>query len=76
MVNSITYQRMQDAMDQLKKVDLALVNVLLLSSKPTISQPEQIEFYDDSLNQSQKDAITFCIQTNELGLIHGPPGLL
>jgi superfamily I DNA and/or RNA helicase len=74
MVNSITYQRMQDAMESLKTIDSHLFRVLLLESKPTIGPPSTLQFFDDSLNASQKDAIAFCVQTNELGLIHGPPG--
>lgn len=33
-----------------------------------------LKFYNKNLNESQIDAIEFCLQTNELGLIHGPPG--
>jgi ATP-dependent RNA/DNA helicase IGHMBP2 len=33
-----------------------------------------LKFYNKNLNSSQIDAIEFCLQTNELGLIHGPPG--
>jgi len=33
-----------------------------------------LKFYNKNLNDSQIDAIEFCLQTNELGLIHGPPG--
>jgi DNA polymerase alpha-associated DNA helicase A len=74
MVNSITYQRMQDAMERLKKVDSYLVRVLLTQANPTISDSQPIEFFDDTLNDAQKSAIAFCLKTNELGMIHGPPG--
>ena len=33
-----------------------------------------LKFYNKNLNSSQLDSIEFCLQSNELGLIHGPPG--
>lgn len=33
-----------------------------------------LRFYHKNLNESQIDAIEFCLQSNELALIHGPPG--
>lgn len=33
-----------------------------------------LKFYNQNLNQSQIEAIEFCLQSNELALIHGPPG--
>jgi ATP-dependent RNA/DNA helicase IGHMBP2 len=33
-----------------------------------------LNLYNTNLNQSQVDAIRYCLDCNELGLIHGPPG--
>jgi len=33
-----------------------------------------LKFFNKNLNDSQIDAIEFCLQSNELALIHGPPG--
>ena len=33
-----------------------------------------LKFFNKNLNESQIDAIEFCLQSNELALIHGPPG--
>jgi hypothetical protein len=53
-----------------------LVNVLLgqtrLSSPETLK--DKIEFFDETLNQSQKNAVEFALSSPEIALIHGPPG--
>ncbi|WVW84202.1 hypothetical protein I302_106232 [Kwoniella bestiolae CBS 10118] len=48
---------------------------------PTISQVESeepktgdVEWFDQNLNDSQKDAIRFCLRAENVGCIHGPPG--
>lgn len=35
---------------------------------------EKLKFYNSNLNDSQKAAVKFCLDANELALIHGPPG--
>ena len=44
----------------------------------TARSPQQaiddIKFFDDGLNPSQKEAIKFCLESQEVGCIHGPPG--
>lgn len=35
----------------------------------------EIEFYDPTLNDSQKEAIKFALASREVALIHGPPGV-
>ena len=34
-----------------------------------------IEWFGDRLNDSQKDAIEFCLKSNQIACIHGPPGV-
>lgn len=59
----------------------SLVNCLFEIMQPTINASEEkvkhvtnIKYFNSSLNNSQKEAIMFCLQCNEVGLIHGPPG--
>jgi DNA polymerase alpha-associated DNA helicase A len=35
----------------------------------------EVEWVDDSLNESQKEAIKFALASREMALIHGPPGV-
>jgi len=35
----------------------------------------KVEWVDDSLNDSQKNAIKFALASREVALIHGPPGV-
>ena len=48
----------------------------------TSSEPEDrsgtsndIEWLGENLNESQKEAIRFCLKANHVGCIHGPPGV-
>jgi DNA polymerase alpha-associated DNA helicase A len=34
-----------------------------------------LKYFDDSLNDSQKDAVKFCLESAEVACIHGPPGM-
>ncbi|KAH9830595.1 P-loop containing nucleoside triphosphate hydrolase protein [Rhodofomes roseus] len=91
LANSVTYDRMDKAIDQLEKMVLPnsatsetaksapeqtpLVRVLMGISRPSETQNiEDITFFDDSLNESQRDAIRFAMQAPEIACIHGPPG--
>ncbi|KAH9916918.1 AAA domain-containing protein [Fomitopsis serialis] len=74
LANSVTYDRMDKALDQLEKV------VLPDAAGATGPIPElsglvrSITFFDGSLNQSQRDAIRFAMESREVACIHGPPG--
>lgn len=35
----------------------------------------QIDWFDPTLNDSQKDAIRFALASREIALVHGPPGV-
>ena len=53
-----------------------LTQVLLGIIKPSPSiLDENIQFLDASLNPSQKDAVRFALESAEIALIHGPPGV-
>uniref|UniRef100_A0A8C3V2C2 DNA-binding protein SMUBP-2 n=1 Tax=Catharus ustulatus TaxID=91951 RepID=A0A8C3V2C2_CATUS len=40
---------------------------------PTVS-PEPLEFFNASLDESQREAVSFSLAQRELAIIHGPPG--
>jgi DNA polymerase alpha-associated DNA helicase A len=35
----------------------------------------KVEFFDPTLNDSQRDAVRFALASREVALIHGPPGV-
>ncbi|THH10425.1 hypothetical protein EW145_g1317 [Phellinidium pouzarii] len=54
---------------------LMIVNVLLGINSPTKpADINEMEFYDTSLNESQRKAVQFVLGSKELACIHGPPG--
>lgn len=36
--------------------------------------PDEIEFFNKNLDDSQREAVTFALSQRELAVIHGPPG--
>jgi DNA polymerase alpha-associated DNA helicase A len=53
-----------------------LASILLGRSSPTkVEEVKQIKFIDETLNDSQKDAVQFSLSAPEIALIHGPPGV-
>ena len=45
-------------------------------TRPSEVTPIQdLKFFDNSLNNSQKDAVKFCLESPEVACIHGPPGM-
>lgn len=54
----------------------SLIQVLLGMKKlaaPT-RQADNLTFFDNTLNESQKSAVRFCLESPEVACIHGPPG--
>lgn len=45
------------------------------SVPPTIEGGEAIKWYSPALNDSQKEAIEFCLRAETVACIHGPPGV-
>jgi len=79
---------MNQMMERLKKMNdpdyttLARVLFGLDSPSPISTKPNEIEaemgridFFDPTLNDSQKDAIRFALASKDIALIHGPPGV-
>ena len=87
LANQVTYDRIKKGLDKLASMEFSekqypLVNVLFDVYEPTYNDSEEkidyiknkLKFYNDNLNQSQKEAVEFALTVNEIGLIHGPPG--
>lgn len=90
LANSVTFDRMDKALDNLEKVALGqaaeskdknlpaltgVMRVLLGMSEPSKRVPVQdLKFFDDTLNPSQRDAVRFTLESPEVACIHGPPG--
>lgn len=68
-------------MERLKKMDQSeyttLTRVLFGLDTPTPPSQDgpKIEFIDQTLNDSQRDAVKFALASREVALIHGPPGV-
>ncbi len=77
-VNDITYQRMQDALAQLPTADGALAHlrdVCIGEEAPAETAPVEIDtWHNPALNASQRDAVRAAVATEDVHLIHGPPG--
>lgn len=86
LANSVTYDRMDKAIDRLERIVgghsddrslqmTPLMRVLLGIHPPSDLSPiTNIDFFDENLNPSQKAAIKFCLESPEVACIHGPPG--
>lgn len=76
---------MNQTMEKLKKMQereysslIRVVFGLEPASEPTENLEafkSEIEFFDPTLNDSQKDAVCFALGAREIALIHGPPGV-
>ncbi|KAB5593364.1 DNA polymerase alpha-associated DNA helicase A [Ceratobasidium theobromae] len=90
LANSVTFDRMDRAIDSLERLvaqqpsDAPPSAVLalplaqsLLAMKPMdpfAQLSQELIFKDDNLNDSQKEAVRFALESPEIALIHGPPG--
>ncbi len=82
LANDVTYKRMNIMMRKLQKMSEAeyssFVRVLFGLSSPSLLPADynkrDVEWIDPSLNESQKEAIKFALASEEIALIHGPPG--
>ncbi|KAI1264153.1 DNA helicase, partial [Xylariaceae sp. FL1019] len=86
LADDVTYRRLNMTMEKLKNMTesdyTSFIRVLFGLSVPSPvprdlhTDPEYggIEWFDPSLNESQKDAVRFVLASKEVALIHGPPG--
>lgn len=77
LTNNATYKRMGYALKSLKENDAPsrIQSILLGKEDPTkpTSLPE-VQFFDETLNPPQREAIKFALSDSEVTVIHGPPG--
>ncbi|KAK9461466.1 P-loop containing nucleoside triphosphate hydrolase protein [Lipomyces oligophaga] len=78
LANSITYTRMDETMEDLSLLNppTNLQRIVLGTLEPNLvtSQEQVLEYFDETLNDSQKKAIKFCLGPSEVAIVHGPPG--
>ncbi|KAL0946071.1 hypothetical protein HGRIS_012344 [Hohenbuehelia grisea] len=85
LANNVTYDRMESTMKTLEKaltgdqskqqLRTHLMSVLMGLTPPSKATHLQgIDFFDTSLNNSQKEAVRFALEAPEVACIHGPPG--
>ncbi|KAK6201458.1 P-loop containing nucleoside triphosphate hydrolase protein [Scheffersomyces amazonensis] len=81
LTNSITYKRMLSTMRKLGELSdgdkSSIVRLLLGEAKylPTpFSGSKLVEFFNPSLNDSQKSAVQFAVNESPITIVHGPPG--
>uniref|UniRef100_A0A8C3KWM8 DNA-binding protein SMUBP-2 n=1 Tax=Chrysolophus pictus TaxID=9089 RepID=A0A8C3KWM8_CHRPC len=79
LANDITYNRIKKALNALKRYHGGpasdLIDVLFFSLDPSpSSETKPLKLYNDSLDASQREAVSFSLAQKELAIIHGPPG--
>ncbi|NXW63007.1 SMBP2 protein, partial [Eurystomus gularis] len=79
LANDVTYNRLKKALNALKQYHGGpasdLVDVLFFSSAPSaFSESKPLKLFNDSLDASQREAVSFSLAQRELAIVHGPPG--
>jgi superfamily I DNA and/or RNA helicase len=75
-----TYQRMKKALVtvmEAKKSRLAELRELAIGEAKPKRQPKvkkALSWFNDGLNEFQKDAVAVCLAAEDMALVHGPPG--
>ncbi|XP_067396552.1 DNA-binding protein SMUBP-2 isoform X1 [Emydura macquarii macquarii] len=79
LANDVTYKRLKKALNTLNQYHsgpaCSLIDVLFFSSDPSApGETKPLKFYNESLDESQREAVFFSLAQRELAIIHGPPG--
>ncbi len=73
-----TYRRMKKALatasDARKNRTAALREVFLGETAPDRRRARKVHFFNESLNEFQKEAVKRCLAATDTALVHGPPG--
>ena len=77
-VNDITYQRMKDALTKVEEATGRLAELRnIIVGLDSLEEPEKaegVEWFNNELNESQKEAVAYSLGADDVHLIHGPPG--
>ncbi len=73
-VNDITFQRMIEALKKFKRMQRERKDKLLGNAAPDFENIGEIDFYNEELNDSQREAVLRSLAARDFFLIHGPPG--
>lgn len=78
LANSVTYKRMDYTLSDLLTMGAEnklskLHRILLGQESPTLEKQDLKKFFDEALNDSQKEAVDFSLGS-DVSVIHGPPG--
>ncbi|GIY48193.1 DNA-binding protein SMUBP-2 [Caerostris darwini] len=79
LANDVTYKRVKRVLKTLqnKGSEHHLVDVLFGNKTPAAcdeSSLKSISFYNNNLNEKQKEAVKFALLQKDVAIIHGPPG--
>ncbi|NWU71552.1 SMBP2 protein, partial [Pterocles burchelli] len=79
LANDVTYNRLKKALNALKQYRSGpasdLIDILFFSSDPSaFGETKPLKLYNDSLDASQREAVSFSLTQRELAIVHGPPG--
>ncbi|CAL8356453.1 unnamed protein product [Lota lota] len=79
LANNVTYKRMKRALNTLNGYSNGpasnLINVLFGYSEPgSQSQTNDLGFFNQDLDDSQREAVSFALSQRDVAVIHGPPG--
>ena len=54
----------------------SLTQILLGQARPAhVNDLVDVKFIDETLNDSQKEAVRLCLTVPDIAIIHGPPGV-
>ncbi|MEF8873269.1 MAG: IGHMBP2 family helicase [Candidatus Thermoplasmatota archaeon] len=76
-VNDITYQRMLDALEKIKELEgkkRKLIKKLLSEESLHSDSVDDLYLSNQMLNESQEKAVIKTMESEEIHLVHGPPG--
>ena len=73
-VNDITFQRMKEALKNVKRLPQWRKDKLLGNAAPEFGALSEPEFFNTALNTSQQEAVLRSLAARDFFLIHGPPG--
>ncbi|NWU07040.1 SMBP2 protein, partial [Cephalopterus ornatus] len=79
LANDVSNNRLKRALTALKQYHGGpasdLIDVLFFASAPRASSDTKpLKFFNTSLDESQREAVSFSLAQRELAIIHGPPG--